>query len=179
MAASTILSLMTALSLIGQEPVDESNASSTIVVRRKEREAKEAPPPEPALRPPSITPPVRPAAVAAPSIPRVSSPPPPKASLAPAQILETDVESPKVLPWVTLGLSAVSIGVGAFFAVRTANALNTDELELELNRKGDKIVVPEEFKDHEKAVFANGITATVLISAGVSGAIASTISLAD
>jgi hypothetical protein len=92
--------------------------------------------------------------------------------------VETEVREVRVLPWVTLGLSAVALGVGAYFAVETTKLLNQD-LALDVDVRGSTVTIPKQLRDHQRDIFLNGLGATVLISAGVSGLLASILSLAD
>lgn len=192
MAGSSILALLSVCTLaLGQTPVDETNGESTIKVVKKRRK-EPAPPPatsqtpkiERAMTPPPprTTPPPPPAPKVDP-LPRAPAPKaePRRERLVPSQKIETNAGSTKVLPWVTLGISAVAIAVGSVFAVKTVNTLDDTELELELktNKKGNTVEIPEEFRDRQKSVFLNSLGATVLISAGVSGGIASVVALSS
>ncbi len=178
----SILPLLTSYALLtAQTPIDESTAQSTIKVVKKDRkdtsvevpeakaEEEQAPPPPPAQSAP---------------IPRIAAPPPPAATpvrLAPTQVIQAERSRPiKVVPWITLGGSIAAVAVGVFFAVRTTKALAAQsDLEFEINTKKTEVSIPDEFTANQKSIFINGLVSTVLISAGVSGAIASTVALSN
>jgi hypothetical protein len=178
------MTLLTSYALLtAQTPIDETNAQSTIKVKKKA--PKEAPRVEqPAIdqpAPPPPAPPQRAADPPPPPLPRIAAPPPPqvRSRVAPTHVIQTDAGKPaKVVPWITLGASVAATAVGIFFAVRTTKTLEEQaELEFEINTSKSRVNIPEEFTANQKAVFVNSITATVLISAGISGALASTIAL--
>lgn len=176
---------------LGQLPIDETNSESTIKVIKKKKKGTDSAEKKkqvPQARRVSTPPPPRVAPTPAPkteakALPRAPAPKtaPRQDRLVPSQKIEGKVGSTKVLPWVTLGVSAVAVAVGSVFAVKTVRSLDQQEFELELDTRkdGDRIEVPEEFRDQQKSVFIGGLTATVLISAGVSGGIASVVALSS
>jgi hypothetical protein len=180
--ASSIIALLTSCALLtAQVPIEETSGQSTIKVKKKKKVEEEPVEPPVHEAPPTPAPPqVRRAAV-----PQVAPPPPPprpsEARAAPAQLLETrPAPRTEILPWVALAGSVVATGIGIFFAVRTGKTIDEQsELEFELNTSKSRVKIPEEFTDNQKAVFINSITATVLISAGLSGTIASSVALMD
>jgi hypothetical protein len=202
MASSILPLIMTYAFLSAQIPIDETKGQSTITVKKKKKKKEEdtaaetpkanvAPPPPRAPRAVErrMEPPVQPP-VARPEPPPPQPPPPPQRLTAPppaaapsaagnAQLIQTERPRPvRILPWVTLAGSVVATGIGVFFAVQTTKALAAqNELEFEINTSKSKVNIPEEFTDNQRSIFINGITSTVLISAGISGAIASTVAL--
>jgi hypothetical protein len=141
-------------------------AQSTITVKPKEKKPEQ----EPAvaqIEPVVEQPPVAPVKIA------------PKPPPIEAQIVETERPSKvKILPWVTLAGGVVATGIGVFFAVRTTAALKAqNDLEFDINTSKRKVNIPDEFTDNQRDIYINGITSTVLISAGISGIIASCIGL--
>lgn len=182
------LALFLALQLAAQSaPVADASGGSTIkVVKKKappeeESQRRSAPPPRAApLTPAPVDPP--PLLNSAPIGGRVS---PVNLGLtaapAPEPIIRlegTPPKEPRILPWITLGGSAIAAVVGAVFAVKTVDAV--DALgELDAKVSGTKVTLPDEFKDQQKAVFTNGLTATLLLSSAVAGAIASSVILAS
>lgn len=187
----TALALFLALQLTAQSaPIADASGGSTIKVVKKK-----AAPEEENQRRSAPTPPrnstLAPAAVETP--PLASGAPAPiggrvspvnlelRAAPAPAPVISlegTPPKEPRILPWVTLGGSAIAAVVGAVFAVKTMEAV--DALgELDAKVSGTKVTLPDEFKDQQKAVFTNGLTATLLLSSAVAGAIASSVILAS
>lgn len=182
------MAILLALQLASQSaPVAEASGRSTIKVVKKTLEdpdeTKRTPTPAP-TRPATLTPaptanPVTlPSSPVAHSLPTLNVTPP--ADEGPAITLESTPpkDGPRILPWVTLGASGAAALVGAVFAVRTMDAV--DALgELDAKVSGTKVSLPDEFKDQQKAVFTNGLAATLLLSSAVAGAIASSVILAS
>jgi len=190
MGPVTALALFLALQLTAQSaPLADASGGSTIKVVKKK-----APPEEETTRRTTPPPPRSSVLSPAPVEPQplvTSAPTPigarvanvdlglPAPTRTPALTLEgTPPKEPRILPWVTLGGSAIAAVVGAVFAVKTVDAV--DALgELDAKVTGTKVTLPDEFKDQQKAVFTNGLAATLLLSSAVAGAIASSVILAS
>lgn len=191
MGPVTALALFLALQLTAQSaPIADASGGSTIKVVKKKAPPDEDTQPRSAPPRPRSAPLTAAAIEGEPLAPNAAAPIGGRVSPvdlglraapapAPTITLEgTPPKEPRILPWITLGGSAVAAVVGAVFAVKTVDAV--DALgELDAKVSGTKVTLPDEFKDQQKAVFTNGLAATLLLSSAVAGAIASSVILAS
>jgi len=177
--------LLLTVSLLVASQNEAAGASTIKVVSSKKKAAPqaEAPPPKPAIKTeapkneaPVLVEPTRLPSLAAPAL-RPAPPPEPKPAVVPAVVTQ-EKERTKILPWVTLGGSVVAGAFGVSYAVKTGKAIDGLQ-EFDTVVRGNKVVVPETYRDQQTAIVRDGLVATVLLSAAVSGVVTSLILLAD
>lgn len=115
-----------------------------------------------------------------PEVQRPTDEPLPRAMLPPASVSvdpARTTKGPRVVPWVALGTSVVLGVLGVVFAVEAGNALEEQNLELDI--EGDTAELSDAFRDTQGAVVTNTIAATALLSAGAAGTIVSLLFLLD
>lgn len=113
----------------------------------------------------------RPAPAAAPGLPRAA---PPQPDLTAPAVVDS---SPKVLPWITLAGSVAAGVAGAVFMSRAISALNED-IQVDLKTTNTGVVeIPQQIEDQQRRVLTNGVAGTALLTAALTGTIASLIAL--
>lgn len=179
--------LLLTVSLLVASQNEAAGASTIKVVSSKKKAPAlqtEAPPPKTAIKteapkteaPVLVTPTRLPSLAAAPVL-RPTPPPEAKPAVVPTVVTQ-EKERTKILPWVTLGGSVVAGAFGVSYAVKTGKAIDGLQ-EFDTVVRGNKVVVPESYRDQQTAIVRDGLVATVLLSAAVSGVVTSLILLAD